>query len=516
MRNERHNVGIDLGTVGTSIAIANDAHLKKGEGAFIAYFQPTLFGVDKDGAEVYGDVAKNLMRFEGNGSVVSNIKRIIRNDPDAIDRQVSVGNKTFTYREILKRIIENAIDSACKSILASGYTNNTLGNVVLTYPCGLNEGILTASEYTTIIKEIVQEHTGLPFSSINLQFEPVCAVYNLIDRRRNMQTDKDDTVLVVDLGGGTLDLTVVQYDSTTAEFKVITSDGDLWLGGNDYTKVLIDDVLAKEACGIDTEDSMQMSELEIQVEELKKRLTYSKAAAATVEIDDDVVTFTRTQADFKVLSQDLNNRIINAIQSILQLSGRVNTIYLTGGASVMPQIREVIEDNFPDVQIEQDEHPETSVSRGAALMAMPNGVVGVSNVIPFSYGFTCIKEDTQREMIYNGLIKDTPFDEEFTATSSTRFSAHSNTQKTVTFTIYESDCRDLEPWQEIDGTERLSGIKVVVPIPVEYHGRAKDYALYVTMKITSTGEFDFIVKDGNGESVGKCNCKNVNSKVITA
>ena len=57
---------------------------------------------------------------------------------------------------------------------------------------------------------------------------------------------------------------------------------------------------------------------------------------------------------------------------------------------------------------------------------------------------------------------------------------------------------------------------MVVPIPVEYHGRAKDYALYVTMKITSTGEFDFIVKDGNGESVGKCNCKNVNSKVITA
>lgn len=516
MKNLKHGVSMDFGTKMNVVAVTNEAQIKTGEEPFIAYNEPSIIAFDPQICQiVIGNEAQNVLALYGFDYVITDIKSKLRENPNFINESVNLGDASFCVKELLQTSAKKIMDTVRRNILANGYTTDEIGQLTITYPCGVGENIMMASEYASILKDIYQEETNLSDQNIHLRLEPICAVYNLIDKRKRNNWNRSERIMAVDLGGGTLDIAIVEYDAKTGEMTVLTSDGNLNLGGRDYNKPLADDIMFCEASGLEFKDNRQKADFEYQVEKLKIELSKSKVSASAVEIGDDIVTFTRTRIEFEDLPKvkDLSCGIIELAKNTMLFGGSVDTIFLTGGASKMPHVKAMFEEHFIECEIVQDEHSETSVARGAALMAMPEDIAGtlVNQVVPHTYGYISYKNNTD-EMIYNMLIKDTPYDKECSVKAGEPFRARFDTQTSISFKVFESDCRDQEPWQQIMGDEKYCGIKVTVQIPIEYYGRATEFLVYPTMKYTSSGMFEFVVIDELGNEIACCNCQNISAK----
>ena len=516
MKNLKHGVSMDFGTKMNVVAVTNEAQIKTGEEPFIAYREPSIIAFDPQICQiVIGNEAQNVLALYGLDYVITDIKSKLREDPNFINESVNLGDASFSVKELLNVSAKKIIEAVRKNILANGYTTDEIGQLTITYPCGVGENITMASEYVSILKDVYKEQTNLPDQNIYSRLEPICAVYNLIENRKRNNWNRSERIMAVDLGGGTLDIAIVDYNAKTGEMTVLTSDGNLNLGGRDYNKPLAEDIMLCEASGFEFKDNRQKADFESQVEKLKIELSQSKVSAGAVEIGNDVVTFTRTRIEFEDLPKvkDLSSNMIELAKKAMLFGGQVDTIFLTGGASRMPHVKEMFEEHFFECEIVQDEHPDTSVARGAALMAMPEDIAGtlVNQVMPHTYGYISYKNNTD-EMIYNMLIKDTPYDKDCFVKASEAFRARFDSQTSISFKIFESDCRDLEPWQQIMGDEKYCGIKVTVQIPTEYYGRATEFLVYPTMKYTSSGMFEFVVVDELGNEIACCNCQSISAK----
>ena len=283
-------VGIDLGTTFSTIAQLGDdglAHcLKNADERVIT---PSVVLLSDDGRVVVGP-SNERIAIEDPSNVVEAIKREMGNP----DFHVIYQNKKLTPEFISALIIKKLKQDAEKHI-------GEIANAVVTVPYYFNDVRRKATQDAGRI-------AGL--NIIDIINEPTAATLAYAWERGELgntelaQTEK--TILVYDLGGGTFDVTVVRY--TPTNFKVLATDGDVMLGGLDWSRRILDHVseqFAKKHGEDPREDPETVQILSQECEKAKRDLSTRAQAAVPVYYKGKSLTLSLTRGDFERMTGDL-------------------------------------------------------------------------------------------------------------------------------------------------------------------------------------------------------------------
>jgi len=347
-------VGIDLGTTysclsyltpqGQPVTLAND----EGE---LATPSVVLF----DGKEVI--VGTEALRYSVSmpGRVVQHAKRFM-GDP----HQCWVfDGRVYRPKDISAFILKKLLHTARERL-------GPVHHAVITVPAQFSE---------LQRRDTVEAGLEAGLERVDIINEPVAAAlcYVLSEGMWFAELANDQTVLVFDLGGGTLDLSLVQYNRQQA--RVIASGGDLKLGGIDWNQALqeyVCDQFAKEAFNDPRQDPESMQALLLEVEQAKRSLSVRPRSSLLVQHAGRRKTYQIDRATFEELTKSFVIRSEQLTQRLLKENkigwARVDAVLATGGASRMPMIRNMLQ-RISGTTLNQSLSPDQSISHGAAYYA---------------------------------------------------------------------------------------------------------------------------------------------------
>ena len=367
-------IGIDLGTTNSCVAV-----IEGGEPVVIANAEgarttPSVVAFSKDGERMVGQVAKRQAITNPDRTVAS-IKREM-----GTAHKVTIDGKSYTPQEISAMILQKLKSDA------EAYLGETVTQAVITVPAYFTDAQRQATKDAGKIagldvKRIINEPTAAALSY-------------------GVDKEKDQKVMVYDLGGGTFDVSIIEIGDGVIE--VLSTNGDTHLGGDDFdnkvTQWMIDEF--KKAEGIDlTGDKMAMQRLKEAAEKSKIELS----GVTTSNINLPFITadqtgpkhldLTLTRAKFDELTSDLVEATMGPVRSALQDSGlqigQIDKVLMVGGSSRIPAVQDAVKkligkEPFKGI------NPDECVAIGAAIQA---GVLGgevegllLLDVTPLSLG----------------------------------------------------------------------------------------------------------------------------------
>lgn len=513
--------GIDFGNCNSSVQL----NLGNGLIADLEEHQqgiPTLFMHNAEtGANHFGmECVNQSYVYAHPDDVVKYIKSLARMNPDRINEPGTVvsGGESYSYRQVIKLYLEYLVKTIkAKSLGMTG--DDTVQSVCITVPASSGTTMMLSTEYRDMLTDILTEITGLPESKIYILSEPVAAAIHYFDHLKATSAETDDqTVLVFDLGGGTLDVTVMTREFSAGRYVYNEKkiDGDPDLGGRHWDKALGDYILEAKL-GLNSRnpgfaDAAEECEFWDQVVKTKHELSTRTKAMCSFFLNEEPQSTFVTRDEFDTVTSHLFDRAMEVTKKLADsYEGTIDKIILVGGSSNMPQIRQAIEGTFYtfDTNNVLLHEPSKAIAKGAAIyLGMISGIstAGVLKSISEStYGWGSINSDKTppREMIYNNLMKETPFEADGTITVDvdSAFHAVHDDQREVSFVIYESNATADEcengHWLEFGPGQKTCGIEVTVPVPKDYIGNARKYLLYPRLILNKKGLLELKVFDSN-------------------
>ena len=354
---EGQTVGIDLGTTYSSIAQLDDdgnpcAILNVDERDITP--SVVLLG---DGERVVVGPSFARIAEEAPDRIVEAIKREMGNT----DFHVVYQDRKLTPEFVSALILKKLKQDAEKKI-------GPIGNAVITVPYYFNDIRRKATQDAGRI-------AGL--NVIDIINEPTAATLaHAWEKGELGRTDLEQverTILVYDLGGGTFDVTVVRY--TPTKFKVLATDGDVMLGGLDWSRRLVDYVADEFQKRFDMdprEDAASLRQMTQDCEDAKRKLSESAQVPIEVYYQGNTLTVSVTRGEFERMTGDLLERTKTTTVLVLEQAGvgpdDLDELVLVGGSTHMPVVEKML------VEICQrgpnrDVHPEKAVGHGAAIHA---------------------------------------------------------------------------------------------------------------------------------------------------
>ena len=356
----KYAYGIDLGTTYSCIAYVDEfgkpVVLKNSAGASTT---PSVVYVESASNIVVGEEAKRMLELEAD-KTVQFIKRKMGKEKNT----VKLNGTTYTAQEISGYILKKLVDDANAELQQTGVLKDgeEIKDVVITCPAyfGMNEknatkeaGVLAGLN----VLDIINEPTAAAIS------------YGVSGQER------EETVLVYDLGGGTFDITVMNING--GNITVICSGGDDQLGGKDWDEALMNYVVEKfqAETGEDlSEDPDAVAALYLDVETWKKSLTSREKVNISVRAMGERMRDELTRAQHEEMTRHLLNRTKNLLDDILITSAaagyplsRIDKVLLVGGSSFMPQVAKMIREDY-GVEAKL-QNPNQAVAEGAAIYA---------------------------------------------------------------------------------------------------------------------------------------------------
>ena len=513
-------IGIDFGTCYSSAAIMSGlipvtTFIRDTTGMGV----PSLFMYStEEQREMYGEECDTGAAFRHSSDIVRYMKRTVRENPANLDRTVTSGGRDYTLSEVIRKYLTYLVNEVRTAAVRSGeFRNNEIEAVTITAPVGIASGQMMASEYNRLLQDTLVEITGLDRDRVRVLQEPVAAAISYLyseDVRRHY--DDVQKIMVFDLGGGTLDVSIVEHDPATMEYRILAKEGDLQLGGNDWDAALRDRILEKT--GLRWTGTPE--------EEAQFVKIVTKAKMELTEADNTIVVFTMggsdhftriTREEFEDCTSHLLSRAMDVVDRALDFDTESypDRIVLVGGSSNMPQIsRGIVERTIYQPEDVLVYEPSKAIAKGAAVFAKLNYAVDgsakgprVLDMSTLTYGFDS-RYDGERDCIYNMIYKGDRFDESgrIVRRSTSDFIPLRDDQTRVSFEIYESECLREEgfdeDWFEHGNGEKYNGLRVTVQVPPEYLGRARGFRMWATMTLDANGILDITVTDAAGNKLG--------------
>ncbi len=354
---EGQTVGIDLGTTYSAISQLN----AKGEAVLIdnadgRSITPSVVLLGDDGQVIVGPAAERAA-IEDPNKIVEAVKRQMGNK----DYFVVYRNKKLTSEFVSALILKKLKQDAEKHI-------GPITNAVITVPYYFNDVRRKATQDAGRI-------AGL--NVIDIINEPTAATLAYAWNRNELgRTDlkmEPKTILVYDLGGGTFDVTVVRY--TPTQFRVLATDGDVMLGGLDWSRRLVDHVAEqfRRKFGDDPRESPEsLKAFEQECENAKRDLSRHGQVPINVYHKGKTLTVSLTRGDFERMTGDLLQRTKDTTELVMKQAGAqpgtLDEVLLVGGSTYMPVVEQMLKDvtqGIPSRALE----PEKAVAQGAAIHA---------------------------------------------------------------------------------------------------------------------------------------------------
>ena len=349
-------VGIDLGTTNSVVCV-----LEGGEPTVIANAEgarttPSIVAFAKNGEVLVGEVAKRQS--------VTNVERTIRSVKRHMGTnwKIDIDGKDYTAQEISARVLQKLKRDA------ESYLGETITDAVITVPAYFSDAQRQATKEAG-------EIAGL--NVLRIINEPTAAAlaYGLD------KGDKEQTILVFDLGGGTFDVSLLEIGEGIVEVKA--TNGDNALGGDDWDDALVEHLVKtfRSKNGIDlTKDKMAMQRVREASEKAKIELSSSQQSSVnlpyiTVDAEKNPLFLdeTVTRAQFQTLTADLLNRCKVPFQAVLKDAGipiaQIDHVVLVGGSTRMPAVVDLVKELTGGREPNKGVNPDEVVAVGAALQA---------------------------------------------------------------------------------------------------------------------------------------------------
>ncbi len=345
-------IGIDLGTTNSAVAVMEGKEAKVITNPEGHRTTPSVVAF-KDGERIVGDAAKRQVIT--NKNTVSSVKRLI-----GTDKKVELEGKEFSPEEVSAMILQYL------KTYAEEYLGEKVSKAVMTVPAYVNDAQRQATKDAGIIAGLEVERI------IN---EPTAAALAFgLDK-----IDKEQNVLVFDLGGGTFDVSIL--DLADGTFEVLSTAGDNSLGGDDFDNIIVDWLLKeiKTAHSVDLKsDYMAMQRLSEAAEQAKKELsskTQTDILLPYLSVNENgPINFeaTLTRANFDKMTKALVERTIGPVKQALKDSGLskndIHEVLLVGGSTRIPAVREAVTKELGK-EPNHSVNPDEVVAMGAAIQA---------------------------------------------------------------------------------------------------------------------------------------------------
>ena len=423
-------IGIDLGTTNSLASYLSTARAELIPNALGRFLTPSVVGIDSGGKLLVGEAAKELQVIQPQ-NCASLFKRYM-----GTDKSIQVADRQFSAEQLSSLVLKSLKQDA------EAYFGTAVDAAVITVPAYFNDNqrkaTIAAGQMAGFdVKRILNEPTAAAMA------------YGM------HELTQDRMLIVLDMGGGTFDVSVVEVFDGSLEVKA--SSGESILGGEDFTVALASHILSQRNLAFEKMELQQpllISRLIHQCEQAKKRL--ASAEHATIRIPDERGEYSDLSASVEIDLQQFNvatQKILERIEAPIRRAlgdanltrDQIDQVLLIGGATRMPCFREYVERTFKRTPVAEI-NPDEAVAIGAAVQAgliENNSAVDdlvVTDVCPFTLGIEVSRQlgDELANLYFLPII-----DRNTTIPASRvkRVSTVSYGQKSVDLNIYQGEGR---------------------------------------------------------------------------